>query len=171
MPKEINSTYIELLEACVPQIHHEKATRWANSFKEALGKGTFYKITPDTPFIGMHSGVAYLHHEPEKEIGHSIPMSQIIDETQIENIELSKELVLKEAQIRKLKQILREAYKPRMLKKISIHGSIVSSASLFVSLIYSFNIIHPILAGPLLIVSILLLIMSTGLGKRKKAIA
>jgi len=183
MPKEINNAYINLIEDWASQPQHKKAgywpiirrgtlgENWQINLRAALGKSPFYKITPGTPFIGIHSGVAYLHPEPEEKIGHKVPMSQMIDKLQKENKQLSKELDLKEAQIKKLKQILREAYKPRILKKISIHGSIVSLTSLFVSLIYSFNIIHPILAGPMLIISLLLLLMSISLGKSKKAIA
>jgi len=181
MPKEINDAYINFFEDWTSQPQHKKAgywpiirrgtlgENWQIKFSEALAESISYKITPGTP--GGLPGAVYIHPEHEKEIGYKIPLSQMIDKLQDENAELSKEVALKEAQITKLKQILREAYKPRILKKISIHGFIVSSVSLFVSLIYSFNIIHPILAGPMLIVSILLLIMSVGLEKSKEAIA
>ena len=108
---------------------------------------------------------------PYKETTQRIPVSQVIDELQRENKELSRQLSIKESQIRKLKQILRESFKPKILKRISIHGSILSSISLLISLVYGFNFIHPILAGPLLLIAITFLIISIGLEKRGKALA
>lgn len=109
--------------------------------------------------------------EPYEETAKRIPVSQVIDKLQRENKELSGQLSIKESQIKKLKQILREGFKPRILKRISIHGSVLSSISLLISLVYGFNFIHPILAGPLLLISITFLIISISLGKREKALA
>ena len=108
--------------------------------------------------------------EVAKESTERRPVSQVIDELQRENKELSRELSIKESQIRKLKQILREAFRPKILKRFSIHGSVLSFSSLLISFVYGFNLMHPILASPLLLVSIVFLIISRGLEKSEKAL-
>ena len=181
---ELNKAYIRILDSSVPGKHPKMVDLWDLKYGKTLGESMtqwgllFRRASPELKMIPeILNIVRDIYQEPSllpehgEEIGRRIPLSQVIEKLQNQNKELSKKVSLKDAQIRKLKQILREAYKPTILKKISIHGSILFSASLLISFVYGFNLIHPILASPMLLVSIVFLIISRGLKKSEKALA
>ncbi len=107
--------------------------------------------------------------ESQQSATRKVPASEIIGVRKRQSKRLSQQLRLKNAEIENLKQVLSDSFKPTLLKKVCIHISILSIVSLLVSFIYKINLIHPLLAAPLMLASLGFYIISFGLKKNDKS--
>lgn len=96
-------------------------------------------------------------------------VSQLIEKLRKDNEELSDQLKSAVSEVSYLKSMFKSTFKPKLLKILSINGLIIASFSLFISLIYGFDFMHPyFIAAPLTLMSAIFFTISYGIEKTNK---